>query len=55
MVQSIMSFADLPISCWGYILETIAYLLNIVLVKSVVSTLYKIWKGKKPDLDVVKI
>ena len=50
-----MSFADLPISFWGYALETAVYLLNRVLTKSVVSTLYEIWKGKKPDLKVVKI
>ena len=50
-----MSFADLPISFWGYALETTAYLLNRVPTKSVVSTLYEIWKGKKHDLKVVKI
>ena len=55
MVRSMMSFADLPISFWGYALETAAYLLNRVPTKSVVSTPYEIWKGKKPDLKVVKI
>ena len=55
MVRSMMSFADLPISFWGYALETAAYLLNRVPTKSVVSTPYEIWKGKKLDLKVVKI
>ena len=55
MVRSMMSFGDLPISFWGYALETAAYLLNRVPTKSVVSTPYEIWKGKKHDLKVVKI
>ena len=50
-----MSFADLPISFWGYALETTAYLLNRVPTKLVVSTPYEIWKEKKSDLKVVKI
>ena len=55
MVWSMISVADLPISFWGYVLETAAYLLNRVPTKSVVSTPYVIWKGKKHDLKVVKI
>ena len=55
MIRSMMSFADLPISFWGYALKTVAYLLNRVPTKSIVSTPYEIWKGKKPDLKVVKI
>ncbi|KAJ8458195.1 hypothetical protein OPV22_031121 [Ensete ventricosum] len=39
----------------GYALETAAYLLNRVPSKSVVSTPYEIWKGKKSDLKIVKI
>ncbi|URD85208.1 Adenylate isopentenyltransferase 5, chloroplastic [Musa troglodytarum] len=39
----------------GYALKTVAYLLNRILTKSVVSTPYEIWKGKKFDLKVVKI
>ncbi|KAJ8492316.1 hypothetical protein OPV22_014037 [Ensete ventricosum] len=55
IVMSMMSFADLPVSIWGYTLETAAYLLNRVPLKSVVSTPYEIWKGKKPDLKIVKM
>ena len=39
----------------GYALEIAVYLLNRVPTKLVVSTPYEIWKGKKPDLKVVKI
>ncbi|KAJ8498092.1 hypothetical protein OPV22_008644 [Ensete ventricosum] len=55
MVRSMMSFADLHVSFWGYALETIAYLLNRVPSKSVVSIPYEIWKRKKSDLKIVKI
>ena len=50
-----MSFVDLPISFWGYALETTTYILNRIPTKSVVSTPYEIWKWKKSDLKVVKI
>ncbi|CAL9097942.1 unnamed protein product [Musa textilis] len=52
---SMMCFANLPISFWGYALETAAYLLNRIPTKSVMSTPYEIWNGKKPELKVVKI
>ncbi|KAM0986325.1 hypothetical protein ACFX2C_013510 [Malus domestica] len=55
MVHSMMSFADLPISFWGYALHTAAYLLNAVPSKSVPQTPYEIWYGKKPSLKHVKI
>ena len=55
MVQSIMSFTDLPVSFWEYAIETAAYLLNKVSTKLVVSTPYEIWKWKKSDLNIVKI
>lgn len=55
MVWSMMSFVDLPISFWGYALETAAYLLNRVPTKLVVSTRYEIWKEKKLDFNVIKI
>ncbi|URE04495.1 hypothetical protein MUK42_34010 [Musa troglodytarum] len=55
MVRSMMCFTDLPISFWGYALETAAYLLNRIPTKSVMSTPYEIWNRKKLDLKVVKI
>ena len=54
MVRSMMSQAMLPISLWGYALETAAYILNKVPSKSVSSTPYEIWKKKKPDFKHIK-
>ncbi|TYK18765.1 gag/pol protein [Cucumis melo var. makuwa] len=47
MVRSMMSFAQLPNSFWGYALETTIYILNNVPSKSVSETSYEIWKGCK--------
>lgn len=55
MVRSMMSYTDLPISFWGYALETATYILNRVPSKSVPQTPYEIWNGKKPSLNHVKI
>ena len=38
MVRSMMSFTDLPLSFWGYALETATYTLNRALSKSVDMT-----------------
>ena len=38
MVRSMMSYSTLPISIWGYALNTIMYLLNLVPLKSVSKT-----------------
>jgi hypothetical protein len=42
MVQSMMSQVDLPLSFWGYALETAAFTLNRVPSKSVEKTPYEI-------------
>jgi hypothetical protein len=55
MVQSIMSQSDLPLSFWGYTLETVAFTLNRVPSKSVVKTPYEMWTGKSPSLSFLKI
>ena len=55
MVQSMMCFMDLLISFWGYVLEAVAYILNKVPSKSVSSTPYEIWKGKRSNLKHLKI
>jgi transposase InsO family protein len=44
MVRSMMSQADLPLSFWGYTLETAAFTLNMVPSKSVEKTPCEIWK-----------
>ena len=55
MVRSMMSQSDLPISFWGYALETAAFILNRVPSKAVEKTPYEIWTGKIPSLSFLKI
>ena len=55
MVRSMMSQSDLPISFWGYALETTAFLLNRVLSKAFEKTPYEICNGKTPSLSFLKI
>ena len=50
-----MSRSDLPISFWGYALETAAFILNRVPSKAVKKTSYDIWTGKIPSLSFIKI
>ena len=55
MVRSMMSQADLPISFWGYALETAAFTLNRVPTKSMEKTPYEMWTGKHPGLSFLKV
>ena len=55
MVRSMMSLIDLPISFWGYALETAAFTLNRAPSKSIEMTLYELWFGKKPKLSFLKV
>ena len=55
MTRSMMSFLKLPISLWGYALETVARVLNVLPKKFVTSTPYEIWKGKKPDFSYFRV
>ncbi|GJY10796.1 putative RNA-directed DNA polymerase [Tanacetum coccineum] len=55
MVQSMMCRATLPISFWGYVLETVAHILNFVPTKKVSKTPFEMWKGKCPSLGHIKI
>ena len=55
MVRSMMNQSDLPLSFWGYALETAAFTLNRVPSKSVVKTPYEMWTGKTPSLSFLKI
>jgi len=50
-----MSISDLPISFWGYALETALYILNRIPTKSVPKTPYELWAGKKPSLNHFRI
>ncbi|GKE53755.1 retrotransposon protein, putative, ty1-copia subclass, partial [Tanacetum coccineum] len=55
MVRSMMSRATLPISFWGYALETAAHILNLVPTKKLLKTPFEMWKGKRPSLGHIKI
>src|SRR3954471_21361798 len=55
MVRSMMSLTDLPLSFWGYALETAAFTLNRAPSKSVETTPYELWFGKKPKLLFLKV
>src|SRR3954464_14431811 len=54
MVRSMMSLTDLPLSFWGYALETTTFMLNWAPSKSVEMTPYELWFGKKPKLSFLK-
>ena len=55
IVQSMMSLTDLPLSFWGYALETAAFTLNRAPSKSVKTTPCELWFGKKPKLSFLKV
>ena len=55
MVRSMMSHAELPLSFWGFALETAAFTLNRVPTKSADKTPYEIWTGRVPNLSFLKI
>ena len=53
MVRS-MSLTDLPLSFWGYALETTAFTLNRAPSKSVETTPYELW-WQEPKLSFLKV
>ena len=50
-----MSYATLPVSCWGYALETSQYLLNLVPSKAISTAPKELWTGRKSSLGHVRI
>ncbi|TYJ99758.1 gag/pol protein [Cucumis melo var. makuwa] len=46
MVRSMMSYAQLPSSFWGYAVETAVHILNNVSSKSVSKTPFELWRGQ---------
>jgi hypothetical protein len=50
-----MSQTDLPLSFWGYALETAVFTLNRVPTKSVERTPYEIWTGKHLGLSFLNV
>ncbi|GJT05617.1 retrotransposon protein, putative, ty1-copia subclass [Tanacetum coccineum] len=55
MVRSMMSLTTLPMSFWGYALESAARILNMVPTKKVNKTPYEMWHGKVPNLSYLKV
>ena len=55
MVRFMMSLTDLPLSFWGYALETTAFIINSALSKSVETTPYELWFRSKPKLSFLKV
>ena len=55
MMRFMMSLTDLPLSFWGYALETTAFTLNRAPSKSVETTPYELWFAKKPKLLFLKV
>ena len=55
IVQSMMSLTNLPLSFWGYALETAAFTLKRAPSKSVETTPYELWFSKKPKLSFLKV
>ena len=54
MVRSMMSLTNLPLSFWGYALETAAFTLKRAPSKSVEMTPYELWFGKNQSCRFLK-
>ena len=54
MVRSMMSLTDLPLSFWGYALETAAFTLNRAPSKSVETTPYELWFARNQSCCFLK-
>ena len=50
-----MSYSTLPISFWGYALNSAIHLLNLVPLKSVPKTPMELWSGRKPSMEYLHI
>ncbi|KAL0327882.1 UNVERIFIED_CONTAM: hypothetical protein Scaly_2220800 [Sesamum calycinum] len=50
-----MSFIELSLSFWGYVLETAARLLSIAPSKTVVQTPYQIWHSKPASYKYLRV
>jgi hypothetical protein len=50
-----LSLSDLSILFWGYALETAVFILNRAPSKSVETTPYELWHGKKPKLLFLRV
>ena len=55
MVRPMMSYSSLPLSFWGYALQTAVYILNVGPSKSIQHTPLELWSGRKPSLRHIRI
>ena len=55
MVRSMISYSSLPLSFWGYALQTAVYILNVVPSMSIQHTPLELWSGRKPSLRHIRI
>ncbi|KAL0419079.1 UNVERIFIED_CONTAM: hypothetical protein Sradi_1321400 [Sesamum radiatum] len=55
MIRSMMSFTVLPLSFWGYGLETVARLLKIASSKTVAQMPYQIWHDKLASYKYLRV
>ena len=55
IVRLMMSLSTLPLSFWGYALETAAYILNMVPSESVPKTPMEMWTSWKLILSHIRI
>ena len=55
MVRSMINLSKLPLSFWGYAVETTTYNLNMVSSKSVPKTRMEMWTGRKLILSHIHI
>jgi hypothetical protein len=55
MGRSMLSYSTLPINLWMEALKTVVHILNRVLSKLVLKTLYKLWTGQKSTLNYLHV
>ena len=49
MVRSMITYSSLPLSFWGYTLQTVVHILNVVSSKSIPKTPLELRNGRKPS------
>ena len=55
MVRSMISYSTLPISFWGYALNTSIHLSNLIPSNYVPKTPMELWSGRKPSMKYLHI
>ena len=55
IIRSMMSYSTLLILFWGYALQTVLDILNVVPSKAILKTPLELWCGRKPSLRHYRI